>query len=384
MQRKKIAIISTASRGGGSETFLRGLLPPLLKESDNFEYHLFVAKSRKEHYLNISNMIVIHPISDEILDNHLKRLIFENITIISMLKKIDPDLCFYTSEIVSPLVKVLKVPVINMYHAALHFYMIPGVDESRLKLAYIKFMRDLSMRIVNKTVAVSHFEKAELGGRYPKYMFNKFIVIYHGVNLDWFNTQFNEKNVEEFSFQHPYILCVSDRYRHKKIDYMLRVYKILRDNFNVKENLVIVGRSKSSAVDKELFDFVKANNLENYIHFVDYVDNKEIHKYYRNAKLYWTNSSCESFGLTPLEAMACGTPVVSTWESSLPEIYGKSVLYYNPYLQDIVEVAEIISLIIKDGKIHEKYRNIGLEHVENFRWENVAKNYNKLFNRELS
>lgn len=383
MGNKKIAIISTSSRGGGSETFLRGLLEPLLKESPDIEYHLFIAESRKNFYINISKRIVIYPISDSILDNNINRLLFENFIIITMIKKIKPNLCFYTSEIVSPLLKFLKVPVINMYHAALQFYMVPGVDESRLKLVYIKFMRDLSMRIVNKTVAVSHFEKAELGGRYPKYMFNKFVVIYHGVNLDWFNSLINNNDCKQFNFEKPYILCVSDRYRHKKIDYMLRIYKILRDKYHIQEDLVIVGRSKSFYVDKNLFEYVKVNNLENNIHFVNYVDNKEIHKYYINAKLYWTNSSCESFGLTPLEAMACGTPVVSTWESALPEIYGHSALYYNPILQDDFEVADIINSIINDKKIYEYYIKTGLEYVVKFSWKDTAKMYARLFKREL-
>lgn len=380
---KKIAIISTANRGGGSETFLRGLMPQLLNISDEVEYHLFLADSIKDNFLFLSDRLIVHPISMTIIKDNYKRFFFENLTLFHLLQKIKPDLCFYTSEIINPLLSFLKIPVITMYHATLQFYMLPGIDESRLKLTYVRFMRDISVFLADRVVAVSHYEKAELGGRYPQFMFSKFVVIYHGVDKANFNNIFFSSLDTPLGFEFPYILCVGDRYRHKKIDYMLKIYKRMRDSFSIVEHFIIIGKSKSEAVDKQLFSYVESNDLQNWVHFIEHIDNNSIGFYYKRAKLYWTNSSCESFGLTPLEAMACGTPVVSTWESSLPEIYGKAVTYYDPNFTEEEDVAQTIYTCLMDEQLRIEMINRGFELVERFDWENTAKKYLNLFKMEL-
>lgn len=383
IENKRIAILSVSSRGGGSETFLRGILPSITKYNSESEFHLFVAESRVEHYKGIAKNLIIHSVADQILDNPLRRMIYDNIKISREIKAIKPDLCFCTSEVFSPLLKLLKIPLINVYHAALQFYMKPGVDESRFRLYYTRFMRGISIRLATKTIAVSHFERAEIGGRYPKYMMDKILVIYHGLDHAYFRKPIlEEKKVSPLNF--PYILCVADRYRHKKIDEMIQIYSIMHAKYDVKDHLVIIGRSKSDKIENQLHELIKKNSLESYVHFIDYVDNKEIREYYWNARLYWTNSSCESFGLTPLEAMACGIPVLSVWSSALPEVYGDAALFYNPYSCNQEEIANISTEILVDTKLREKYIKKGLEHVNKFTWEISGDQYNRVFYKVLS
>ena len=128
---------------------------------------------------------------------------------------------------------------------------------------------------------------------------------------------------------------------------------------------------------------IEENNLKEYVHLIDYIDNKDLRKYYWHAKLYWTNSACESFGLTPLEAMACGTPVLSAWRGSLPEVYGEAAFFYNQYCLSKEEIANKAKDILKDENMLFLYSKRGILHSHNFQWLKVAKEYLKIIEKEI-
>lgn len=376
--KNTIAILSAGNRGGGSETVLRGLLPFLVRDNPNYLYHLFIAKSRQPLYELKADNLVVHTVDDEILDKPINRLIYENLTIFGELKKLNPSVCLFTSEIFTPLLALLKIPVINVYHAALQFYMKPGLDESRLKLWYTRLMRDISIRIAKRTIAVSHFERAEIGGRYPKYMMDKIAVIYHGLDHEYFRLPVSESEKKPSPFSFPYILSVGDRHRHKRIEEMLRIYSIMIHESEIKEHLVIIGRPKSRMVESDIANTIEKESLHDKVLILDYVDNKQIRTYYWNSRVYWTNTSCESFGLTPLEAMACGVPVFAAWESALPEICGGAAMFYDPHFSSRDEIAIMLKKLTEDITLRENHIDRGLNHAKKFSWKNAAAKYQQV------
>lgn len=90
---------------------------------------------------------------------------------------------------------------------------------------------------------------------------------------------------------------------------------------------------------------------------------------YRNARALVFPSLDEGFGLPPLEAMASGTPVVSSRRGSLAEVLGESAVFVEP--DDEASIADGMRLIM-DGEVNRRYRSAGLEHVERFTWERMA------------
>ncbi len=90
---------------------------------------------------------------------------------------------------------------------------------------------------------------------------------------------------------------------------------------------------------------------------------------YRNARALVFPSLDEGFGLPPLEAMASGTPVVSSRRGSLAEVLGESAVFVEP--DDESSIADGMRLIL-DGEVNRQYRSAGLEHVERFTWERMA------------
>lgn len=383
MEKNNIIVLAIGIQGGGAETYLSELLPELQKINKKYTYHLFVAKIREKYYNNSMPNVIIHGISDNISNSNIKRIIYENISIIREVKKIKPVLCLCATETFSPLFRYQKIPVINVYHSALQFYMKPKVDESRIRLLYTNIMRKISMAITSKTIAVSHFERGEIGGRYPKNMMDKIVVVYHGVNQSNFYPPMStcERGSSPFSFN--YILCISDRHRHKKIDEMISIFSIMHKDESIKEHLVIIGRPKLKSVDEKIKVLIEENNLNEYVHLIEHIDNKELRQYYWHARLYWTHSSCESFGLTPLESMACGTPVFSVWSSSLPEIYGESAIFYNPYCLSREEIARRAVEVLNDDRILSEYSIKGITHSQKFQWREVAREYMTIIEKEI-
>ena len=106
--------------------------------------------------------------------------------------------------------------------------------------------------------------------------------------------------------------------------------------------------------------------------YKEYVDEKYLSSLYTNADLFIWLSSYEGFGLPPLEAMACGTPVLTTKMGSLPEVVGDAALFVkNP--DDINEISNAIYKGLTDKKLREKLIKKGLEQTRKFSWQKTAR-----------
>lgn len=92
---------------------------------------------------------------------------------------------------------------------------------------------------------------------------------------------------------------------------------------------------------------------------------------YAGAKLYVIPSLSEGFGWPPLEAMACGTPVIASKESCIPEILGDAPLYFDPYNVD--DITKAITEVASDQKLRAELTKKGLEQVKKYNWNETAK-----------
>jgi glycosyltransferase involved in cell wall biosynthesis len=137
-------------------------------------------------------------------------------------------------------------------------------------------------------------------------------------------------------------------------------------------NLVIVGKKDGFITgDDELA--VLINNtafLKNRVHFTGYVKDEDIPIIYNLAKLFVFPSLYEGFGIPPLEAQACGCPVITSNAASLPEVCGDSVIYCDPYSVD--DIANKINMVLSDGALQNELRARGFENIKRFSWEKSA------------
>ncbi|MCD6419940.1 MAG: glycosyltransferase family 4 protein, partial [Synergistetes bacterium] len=112
-----------------------------------------------------------------------------------------------------------------------------------------------------------------------------------------------------------------------------------------------------------------------------YVSDEELVKWYNRAQVFVLPSKFEGFGLPPLEAMACGTPVIVSNVASLPEVCGDAAYYVDPY--DVEDIALGIRTVLSDENLQKELVRKGFERVKLFSWEKTAKQILEVFEEVL-
>jgi glycosyltransferase involved in cell wall biosynthesis len=166
-----------------------------------------------------------------------------------------------------------------------------------------------------------------------------------------------------------YLLAVGTLLPRKNFPAAFRAFaKIAHDQADL--HLCIVG-GKGWQTSK-IMDAVP-QNLKNRIHFLGYTPHAQLPEIYSRAQMLLFPSLYEGFGIPPLEAMACGCPVIVSSNSSLPEVVGEAAMQIDPNspVADI-ELAEAI-LAMLDPETQQKYRTAGLAQSKKFSWEYSAK-----------
>ena len=170
-----------------------------------------------------------------------------------------------------------------------------------------------------------------------------------------------------------YLLYLGNLMPHKNLLRLLQAFaRIVRE---VPHMLVITGR-KDHRFYPVLEAEVQALGLQYRVRFLDYVCADELPSLYAGADIFVFPSLYEGFGLPPLEAMACGTPVMVSNVSSLPEVVGDAAIMIDPY--DIEGMAKAMYKMLSDVGLSEEMRRKGLERAKSFSWEETAQNILKV------
>lgn len=168
---------------------------------------------------------------------------------------------------------------------------------------------------------------------------------------------------------HDFILYVGTLEPRKNLKNLIMAYSMLSQDMRKSYPLIVIGKvgwgtSDLSALGKSL-------GVEKDIHFMGYVPTEELVWFYNEATLFVYPSLYEGFGLPLLEAMSCGTPVISSNVSSIPEVTGDAALLINPTHPS--ELADAMKSVLLDSSLQQKLSRLGLERARAFSWERVAK-----------
>lgn len=171
------------------------------------------------------------------------------------------------------------------------------------------------------------------------------------------------------------ILYVGTLEPRKGLETLIAAYGALAAD--IPHDLVIAG--KKGWYTAPLFLQVEDLGLDPRVHFTDYVADEDLPSLYNLAELFVYPSRYEGFGLPPLEAMACGTPVVCSNAASLPEIIGDAALSVPP--DDAEALAAAIRRVLADKALRAKMRASGLERARSFTWEKTARRTAEIYER---
>jgi glycosyltransferase involved in cell wall biosynthesis len=172
--------------------------------------------------------------------------------------------------------------------------------------------------------------------------------------------------------ENSYVLAVSSMNPNKNFISVIKAINQLKD---VECTFVIAGGTNS-----KVFESVNLP-VEKNVKYVGYVNDAELKSLYEHALCFVFPSFYEGFGLPPLEAMACGCPVVVSNTASMPEVCDDAALYCDPH--DVGDIAEKIRVVIEDASLRETMRQKGLKRANQFTWEYSAFQLLSLIEKEL-
>lgn len=181
-----------------------------------------------------------------------------------------------------------------------------------------------------------------------------------------------EAEVEAFCAAHgvrrPFVLSVGTIEPRKNVDVLIRAFARLRREGRYAGSLVIVGGRGWMGVDVP--DLIQAAQVVDHAQWLGYVDQRELPFWYSAADLLVYPSSYEGFGMPPLEAMASGTPVITSNRSSLPEVVGDAGITVEP--RNEAALADAMARVLQSPERRDAMRARGLVQARRFSWQSAA------------
>lgn len=224
----------------------------------------------------------------------------------------------------------------------------------------------------DKIITVSEFSKQEII-KYLNIPENKIIVMPNGIDEKLYHENYTKeqcyKACRKYRIEEPFILYLGTLEPRKNIEKLVQAYALLKNKTAKLPKLVIAG--KKGWMFETIFETVRDLKLENRVIFTDYVEEKEVPLLMKAAELFVFPSLYEGFGLPPLEAMACGTAVISSNVSSLPEVIGDAGILIDPEKEE--EIAEAMLKLLTNEQFKIQLEEKGKERAAYYSWKNSAR-----------
>ena len=240
-------------------------------------------------------------------------------------------------------------------------------------LVKLNKLTDLAVKSADRIIAVSNSTKNDVLKFYPEIKAEKISVVYHGFDKEIFQREIPQEKSELLLTNYKlkpksYLLYVGAIQPRKNLEVLIEAFeKIKEKNPNMK--LVIAGAPawKSDNIIKK----INNSKFKDDIIITGNLSFKETSIFYKKAKMFVFPSLYEGFGIPVLEAMASGVPVICAKNSSLIEVGGDSVLYFET--KNSQNLADCINKIVGEEEFNERLIKQGIERVKNFSWEKCAR-----------
>ena len=145
----------------------------------------------------------------------------------------------------------------------------------------------------------------------------------------------------------------------------------IRQRYQINIKLKIIGGGSGLALKKMNQSKFKYDRNNKFIKLLGFSNKNQIKKYYQNSHIFIFASSCESFGISLLEAMSVGIPIACSNKSSMPEIIKNNTIYFNP--ENIEEIISAIMKILTSDRLRNKIANGAKIRSKHYTWKKSAK-----------
>lgn len=289
----------------------------------------------------------------------------------------DSDVTHFFNYIVPPFVHGKKVVTVHdMVYKAF-----PETVRGRTRLMLETGLKK-SMKRADIIVTDSEFSKREIIKYFPEHS-GKIRVVPCGVDCKRFRPCANPETIAEvkksLDIDGEYFLYVGTIEPRKNLVRLIRAYKVFTKHIKNPPKLVLAG-AKGWLCD-DIYALVRKLGIDNQVIFTKYVPSEDMTPLICGAMAFVFPSLYEGFGMPPLEAMACGVPVLTSGEASLPEVVGDCAVICDAY--SVKSIAKGLYRLYKNPDLRKELSRRGHERAGLFTWENSAKKLHAIY-RELA
>lgn len=240
---------------------------------------------------------------------------------------------------------------------------------------YYKIVMPILLRRAHKIVCISENTKKDII-KFYNVNEDKIVRVYNGYDEELFNlNNINENVIKEYDLVKPYFISVGAGYAHKNIESSLKAFKEILKTQDC--DYVIVG--KQSDYINKLNTLCEDLNIKENVKFVGYVPDEHLPTLYKKATAFVYPTLYEGFGLPILEAMACGTVVLCSNNSSLPEVYGECAVSFEA--TDIKEISIAMIKVLNNREFCNNLIEKSKSQINKFKWDDTANEIINIFNK---
>ena len=368
----RIAIDVRKINDFGIGTYLRNLIRHLPRFDAKNEYHLLCYPQDAELLQSLSAAYHHYFVS---APNYS---LSEHWSIPLALRRIDADL-FHAPHYVLP--ALVPCPSVVTVHDVIHL-LFPQYLPSRFASRYARIMIGSAVSRARLVMTVSRASKNDLLGFFDVDE-SKILVIPNGIDPAM-TRELTREEIERvrsrFQLTGRNALFVGNIKPHKNVERLIAAFALLRQDPAFSDvTLIVVGDdiSKYPALRRR----VEEHGLRSHVRFFGFVPEMTLVALYRLADLFVFPSLYEGFGFPPLEAMANGTPVITSRISSLPEVVGDAALTVDPYSTE--EIALAMRTLFGDANLRARLSSSGRERARSFSWEKAVAQIHAVYMRVL-
>ena len=332
----------------------------LQKSDTRNEYFVFVAPGEDRCLQDSKNVHII-----EIGNNFYP--LWEQFSLPRAVNQLNLDMLHCTSN-TAPI--RCKIPLILTLHDIIFLEPRDKSNKSFYQDMGWRYRRFVVPRILKKCKRIITVSDFELNNIITKLQIpeEKMVMIYNGYN-QWFKPVEDTELIYQQYIEEPgYFFFLGNTDPKKNTERTLIAYSKYLKLSDVKRKLLMADLDRGYL--EEIINRNDIGNIRDYIVMPGYIKNADLPYIYNNAFAFLYTSLRESFGIPLLEAMACGTPVITSNTSSMPEIGGPEVIMVNP--QNVQEITEKMLLLEKDDALYQKQKEIGIIRAQQFSWKYTA------------
>ena len=355
-RRLRIVINGTHAKSGGGVTYLRAILPELVKQQ-GIELHLFLHRDQVEHFYPICEGVRL-----QLFDHKLgfwPTLWWEQVSLPVLTWAMGADVVFSPANF-GPI--FARNHVIMLRNATSVIRLTTTLRPMGYWLV-LSAATLISLLFARRAIAVSEYAARVLTFGLRRLFNRKLNVVYHGTTKPLRERESNRSPGSA-------LLAVSDIYVQKNYHSLIEAFGKLHQRYP-ELTLTIAGREIDSSYSDQVRRLAASLGVDDAVHFVGHLDTEALRNLYQECHIFVFPSTIETFGNPLLEAMSIGAPIACSDTAAMPEVIGDAGLTFDPY--DISDIVYTIERLVKNPSLREELGKKASYRAKSFSLDTTAK-----------